>query len=72
VLHDVLSVPGQRRIVAPADEVAVLEQLEVRFALHQRADRAVPEGPTDHRGGLEGELLIGWEEVYACREHCVH
>ena len=58
VLDDVFALAGDRRAGAAADELALLEQLEVRkVAVDQLADGSGPEDAPNHRGGLERRLL---------------
>ena len=58
VLHRVLGLAGERRPATAANEVALLEQVEVRpFAFDQVDHRSFPERPTDDRRGLQRRLL---------------
>src|SRR5687768_5443066 len=58
VFEDVFALPFERRLWTVADEVPLLEQLQVGFGrLGERAHGAFPKGATNDRGELQGSLL---------------
>ncbi len=69
MLDRVLSLARQRRAAAAADEVALIEQPEIRLlAAEEVDDRPVPEDPPDHGGGLQRSFLPCRQPIHACGE----
>src|SRR5437763_14538588 len=72
VLERVLGLALERRARAPADEVAIFEDAEIRSSvLEQLVDRPGPEDAADHRRRLERRLVGRLEQVDARREDCL-
>src|SRR5437867_1109907 len=70
VLDRVLALARHRGARAATDEVALLENAEIRLEpVEQLVDRAGPENAADHRCRLEGCLLGGLEQVDAGGQH---
>src|SRR2546427_6928371 len=73
VLDRVLALALDRRAQPEPDEISFLEQAEVRLRFWaELVDGAAPEDAADDRGGLEGFLLGGREQVDARRHHGLH
>src|ERR687888_1898660 len=69
VLEAELALPGDRRSRPPADEVALLEQIQIDVGLvEERAHRALPERAAGHRRRLQRMPLLLGKKVYAGRD----
>ena len=73
VLDRILAVTRNRGAGATADEVALLEHLQIRFSLlNELVDRPRPEDPADHGGSLQGLLLRRIEQIDSRRDDGLH
>ena len=73
VLDRVLAVARDHRPSVAPDEIALLEEVEVRLLTGQEVnDGRRPEHPPDDGSGLQRRLLGGRQPVDAGREHRVH
>ena len=72
VLDRILAVPRDRGAGPASDEVALLEDPQIRIcALNEVVDGAGPEDPADHGRRLQGLFLGRFEQVDPGRDDCL-